>query len=51
MTSRHPEDRHPMLDQLSQLWRNKTAVAGLFVIINLSVDVLYAVINPRISVK
>jgi peptide/nickel transport system permease protein len=26
-------------------------IAGLFVIINLSVDVLYAVINPRISVK
>ena len=26
-------------------------IAGLFVIINLGVDVLYAVINPRISVK
>jgi len=26
-------------------------IAGLFVIINLSVDVLYAIINPRISVK
>jgi peptide/nickel transport system permease protein/dipeptide transport system permease protein len=27
-----PEDRHPLLDQLSQLWRNKTAVAGLIVV-------------------
>ncbi len=26
-------------------------IAGIFVIINLAVDVLYAVINPRISVK
>jgi peptide/nickel transport system permease protein len=26
-------------------------IAGLFVVINLAVDVLYAVINPRISVK
>ena len=26
-------------------------IAGLFVIINLGVDVLYAVINPRISIK
>jgi len=27
-----PEDRHPLLDQFSQLWRNKTAVAGLMII-------------------
>ena len=27
-----PEDRHPLLDQLNQLWRNKTAVAGLIVV-------------------
>ena len=27
-----PEDRHPQLDQLSQLWRNKTAVAGLIIV-------------------
>jgi peptide/nickel transport system permease protein len=26
-------------------------IAGIFVVINLAVDVLYAVINPRISVK
>jgi ABC-type dipeptide/oligopeptide/nickel transport system permease subunit len=27
-----PEDRHPLLDQIDQLWRNKTAVAGLIII-------------------
>jgi peptide/nickel transport system permease protein/dipeptide transport system permease protein len=27
-----PHDRHPLLEQLSQLWRNKTAVAGLAII-------------------
>jgi len=27
-----PEDRHPLADQLSQLWRNKTAVAGLIIV-------------------
>lgn len=27
-----PEDRHPLVDSLAQLWRNKTAVAGLFII-------------------
>ncbi|MFC1515193.1 ABC transporter permease [Thermodesulfobacteriota bacterium] len=27
-----PEDRHPLLDQISQLWQNKTAVAGLIII-------------------
>jgi peptide/nickel transport system permease protein/dipeptide transport system permease protein len=29
---KNPEDRHPFIDQLSQLWRNKTAVAGLIII-------------------
>lgn len=27
-----PEDRHPLVDSLAQLWRNKTAVAGLLII-------------------
>jgi len=31
-SQKSPEDRHPLLDQLSQLWRNKTAVAGLIVV-------------------
>jgi peptide/nickel transport system permease protein/dipeptide transport system permease protein len=29
---RDPHDRHPLLEQLSQLWRNKTAVLGLGII-------------------
>ena len=44
--STHPEDRHPMLDQLSQLWRNKTAVAGLFIIAGF---VLCGILAPVIS--
>jgi len=31
-THRDPRDRHPLLEQLSQLWRNKTAVLGLVII-------------------
>ncbi|MGD8925191.1 MAG: ABC transporter permease subunit, partial [Syntrophobacterales bacterium] len=30
--TKHPEDRHPFFDQLEQLWRNKTAVAGMVAI-------------------
>ena len=30
--NRDPVLRHPMVEQLSQLWRNKTAIAGLVVI-------------------
>ncbi|MBT8407271.1 MAG: ABC transporter permease subunit [Deltaproteobacteria bacterium] len=44
--SKHPEDRHPFLDQLEQLWRNKTAVAGLIVI---TLFVLTAVLAPILS--
>ena len=43
---RNPEDRHPFLDQLEQLWRNKTAVAGLLVI---SLFVLTAILAPFLS--
>ena len=46
MTPKHPEDRHPMLDQLAQLWRNKTAVAGLFII---SAFVLCGIFAPLLS--
>jgi len=46
MTTRHPEDRHPMLDQLSQLWRNKTAVAGLFII---TAFILCGLLAPYLS--
>jgi len=41
-----PEDRHPLLEQLSQLRRNKTAVAGLVII---SLFVLVALFAPVLS--
>ena len=37
-----PEDRHPFLGQLSQLWKNKTAVAGLFVVISFITAAIFA---------
>jgi len=42
----NPLDRHPMLEQLSQLWRNKTAIAGLIIIV---VFILVAIFAPYIS--
>ncbi len=45
-SARNPEDRHPFLDQLEQLWRNKTAVAGLLVI---TLFVLTAILAPFLS--
>jgi len=44
--NKDPQDRHPMLEQMSQLWRNKTAVAGLVVII---VFFLTAIFAPLLS--
>jgi peptide/nickel transport system permease protein len=41
-----PLDRHPMLEQLSQLWRNKTAIAGLMIII---IFISVAILAPSIS--
>ena len=29
---KNPQDRHPFLEQMSQLWRNNTAVAGLILV-------------------
>jgi peptide/nickel transport system permease protein/dipeptide transport system permease protein len=43
---KNPEDRHPLLDQLSQLWRNKTAVAGLIIVAGF---VLAAFLAPVLS--
>jgi peptide/nickel transport system permease protein len=43
---KNPEDRHPMLQQLGQLWRNKTAVAGLIII---TIFVLTAIFAPALS--
>jgi peptide/nickel transport system permease protein/dipeptide transport system permease protein len=41
-----PHLRHPMLEQLSQLWRNKTAIAGLVVI---TLFFLTAIFAPLLS--
>ena len=45
-SKKSPEDRHPLLDQLSQLWRNKTSVAGLIVVAGF---VLAAIFAPSLS--
>jgi ABC-type dipeptide/oligopeptide/nickel transport system permease subunit len=42
----NPLDRHPMLEQLAQLWRNKTAIAGLIIIV---IFILVAIFAPYIS--
>jgi peptide/nickel transport system permease protein/dipeptide transport system permease protein len=45
---KNPEDRHPMLDQLSQLWRNKTAVAGLIIVVVFVLAAIFAhLISPH----
>lgn len=41
-----PEDRHPFIEQLSQLWRNKTAVLGLIII---TMFILCGILAPVIS--
>ncbi|MBU2511012.1 ABC transporter permease [bacterium] len=46
ISTKDPHDRHPMLEQISQLWRNKTAVLGLFIIV---VFILCAIFAPWIS--
>jgi ABC-type dipeptide/oligopeptide/nickel transport system permease subunit len=45
-SARNLEDRHPFFDQLEQLWRNKTAVAGMLVI---TLFVLTAILAPFLS--
>lgn len=45
-TRKEPLERHPMIEQLSQLWRNKTAIAGLIIII---VFILSAIFAPYLS--
>ena len=43
---KNPEDRHPFIEQLSQLWRNKTAVAGLIII---TVFIFCGILAPYLS--
>jgi peptide/nickel transport system permease protein/dipeptide transport system permease protein len=40
------KDRHPFFDQLSQLWRNKTAVLGLVII---TIFILSAILAPYLT--
>ncbi|MBT4087410.1 MAG: ABC transporter permease [Deltaproteobacteria bacterium] len=44
--NKDPHDRHPMLEQLSQLWKNKPAIAGLIIIVTF---ILAAIFAPWIS--
>ena len=43
---KNPFDRHPMLEQMSQLWRNKTAIVGLVII---TVFISTAIFAPLLS--
>jgi peptide/nickel transport system permease protein/dipeptide transport system permease protein len=45
-TASNPYDRHPFFEQLSQLWRNKTAILGLFIITGF---ILVAILAPVLS--
>jgi ABC-type dipeptide/oligopeptide/nickel transport system permease subunit len=45
-THKNPEDRHPFLEQLSQLWRNKTALAGMLIV---SFFIFAAIFAPLLS--
>jgi peptide/nickel transport system permease protein/dipeptide transport system permease protein len=47
-SQKNPLNRHPMLEQLSQLWRNKTAVLGLIIITTFILTALFApLISPH----
>ena len=43
---KNPYDRHPFYEQLSQLWRNKTAIAGLIIVTGF---LLMAIFAPFLS--
>ncbi|MDJ0883798.1 MAG: ABC transporter permease [Desulfobacterales bacterium] len=45
-TASNPYDRHPFFEQLSQLWRNKTAIIGLVIIMGF---ILIAILAPVLS--
>ena len=44
--NKDPHDRHPMLEQLSQLWKNKPAIVGLIIIVTF---ILAAIFAPWVS--
>jgi len=43
---KNPEDRHPFFDQISQMWRNKTAMAGLVII---TIFIIAAILAPQLA--
>jgi peptide/nickel transport system permease protein/dipeptide transport system permease protein len=43
---KNPEDRHPFFDQISQMWRNKTAMAGLIII---TIFIFCGILAPSLS--
>jgi peptide/nickel transport system permease protein/dipeptide transport system permease protein len=44
--NKNPEDRHPFFDQISQMWRNKTAMAGLIII---TIFIFCGILAPSLS--
>jgi len=47
-SAKHPEDQHPFFQQLDQLWRNKTAVGGLVIILLFILTAIFApVLSPH----
>lgn len=51
-TTHNLEDRHPFLDQIEQLWRNKTAVAGLIIVLIFILTALFApLLSPHSAVE
>jgi len=48
----NPYDRHPFFEQISQLWRNKTAIIGLFIISGFFLVAIFApVLSPHDPVE
>ena len=45
-SKKNPEDRHPFFDQISQMWRNKTAMAGLMII---TIFIFCGILAPSLS--
>ncbi len=51
-TASSPYDRHPFFEQMSQLWRNKTAIIGLVIITGFILVAIFApVLSPHDPVE
>mgnify|MGYP001814591181 CR=1 FL=1 len=49
---KNPYDRHPFFEQISQLWRNKTAVAGLVIVTGFFLMAIFApLLSPHNPVE